>query len=60
MDEEDFEGSHILERLASLNLVDEFFHAIDSDNFKEVENMLEHAGIDDDSIAKVLKQMTDA
>jgi hypothetical protein len=59
MDEEDFEGSHILERLASLNLVDEFFQAIDSDNFEEVENMLEHAGIDEDTIASVLKQMTE-
>lgn len=59
MDEEDFEGSQILERLASLNLVDEFFGAIDSDNFEEVESILEHAGIDEETIARVLKQMSD-
>lgn len=60
MDEDDFEGSVVLERLASLNLVDEFFQAIDADNFDEVESMLEHAGIDDETIESILKQMTEA
>ena len=59
MDESDFEGSHILERLASLNLVDEFFQAIDSDNLDEVESMMEHAGFNEETIQSVLRQIDD-
>lgn len=57
MTEEDFEGSLILEKLASLRLVEDFFDAIDSDNMSEVVSLLEEVNIDEDSIQSVLKQI---
>lgn len=57
MDESDFEGSIILEKLAGLNLLDDFFEAIDSDNLKEVVALLKQAEIDDDTIDEVLNRI---
>lgn len=57
MDESDFEGSIILEKLASVNLLDDFFEAIDSDNMKEVVSLLRQAEIDDETIDEVLSQI---
>lgn len=58
MDESDFEGSLILEKLTTLGLYDEFFKAIDSDNLDEVTLILEDAGIDEEAIDFVLKKMS--
>lgn len=60
MTEEDFEGSLILERLASIGLKEEFFDAIDSDNMSEIISMMEEANIDEDSVRSVLKQIKDS
>lgn len=57
MDELDFEGTLILEKLASMNLVDDFFEAIDADNLHEVETLLRQADIDDETIEEVLRQI---
>lgn len=57
MTEEDFEGSLILEKLASLGLVDDFFEAVDSDDLSEVISLLEQAEIDEDSIRVVIKKL---
>lgn len=57
MDEHDFAGSLILERLASLNLIDKFYEAVDSDDVNQVTSLLEEAGFDDDTIGIVLKKM---
>lgn len=54
---DEFEGSLVLERLASLNLVDEFYAAVDSDNIVELVSILESAGIDDETIETVLKKI---
>ncbi len=54
---DDFEGSLVLEKLASLNLVDDFYEAIDSDNIDEVMAILESAEIDDETIEIVLKKI---
>jgi len=58
MDESDFEGSLILEKLSTLGLYDEFFEAVDSDNLEEVTLILEDAGIDEETIDFVLKKIT--
>ena len=52
------EGSEILEMLAMVDMVDEFMEAVDSDNLPEVVNILQEAGIDDESIKSVLKEIT--
>lgn len=60
MDDTDFEGTIILERLASLDLVDDFFEAVDSDDIREVISLLRQADIDDETIGIVLKKIEDA
>lgn len=57
MDESNFEGSIILEKLATLNLLDDFFEAIDSDDMKEVILLLRQADIDEETIEEVLSQI---
>lgn len=57
MDELDFEGTLVLEKLASVNLVDDFFEAVDSDNLYQVETLLRQAEVDDDTIEEVLRQI---
>lgn len=57
MDENDFEGSIVLEKLAKVNLLDDFFEAIDSDNIKEVVMLLRQADVDDETIEEVLNQI---
>ena len=57
MNEEDFEGSLVLEKLAEINKVDDFFDAIDSDDFGKAQSLMRHAKIDSDTIAMVMKKM---
>ena len=60
MNESDFEGSLVLERLAEIDKVDEFFEAIDSDNFGKAKSLMLAADLDSETIAMVLKKMSDA
>lgn len=60
MDESDFEGSLVLEKLAELNLVDDFYEAIDSDNFNQAKRLMKRAQIDSETISVVLKKMSDS
>ncbi|MBA2404532.1 MAG: hypothetical protein H0V66_07165 [Bdellovibrionales bacterium] len=57
MHKNDYEGSLVLEKLAALNLMDDFYQAVDSDNIDEIVSLLEEAEIDDETIAIVLKQV---
>ena len=57
MDERDFEGTLVLEKLARIGKVDEFMDAIDSDDFKRVAALMKSAQIDAETIAIVLKKM---
>ncbi len=59
MDEKDFEGTLVLEKLAEIGKVDAFFEAIDSDDFGRAKSLMKKAGIDSETIAEVLKQMSD-
>lgn len=60
MNQTDFEGTLVLEKLAEIGKVDEFFEAIDSDNFGEVKALMMAADLDSETIAVVLKKMSDA
>jgi hypothetical protein len=60
MNESDFEGTLVLERLAEIGKVDDFFEAIDSDDFDRAKGLMKRAGLDSVTIAIVLKKMSDA
>ena len=57
MDESDFEGTLVLEKLARIDKVDEFMDAVDSDDFKRAAALMKSASIDAETIALVLKKM---
>lgn len=60
MDEDTFEGTRVLEKLAEIDKVDEFFEAIDSDDFGSAEGLMKAAKVDAPTIAIVLRKMMDA
>lgn len=60
MDESTFEGTLVLEKLAVIGKVDEFFEAIDSDNFGTASKLMKRANVDSKTIALVLQKMNDA
>lgn len=60
MDETDFEGTVVLERLAEIGKLDDFFEAIDSDDFGKARSLMKRAGVDSETIAIVMQKMSDA
>jgi iron uptake system EfeUOB component EfeO/EfeM len=60
MDENDFEGTLVLEKLSEIGKVDAFFEAIDSDDFEKAKSLMKRANVDSETIAVVLKKMGDA
>lgn len=60
MDESDFEGTLVLEKLAEINKIDDFFEAIDSDDFGKAQSLMRHAKVDSETISIVLKKMKEA
>lgn len=60
MQESDFEGTLVLEKLAEIGKVDDFFEAIDSDDFGRAKSLMKMARVDLETIAIVLKKMGDA
>lgn len=60
MDDSDFEGSIVLEQLAAIDKVDEFFDAIDSDDVERATALMKAARIDSPTIATVLRKMEEA
>ena len=59
MDESDFEGTIVLEKLARIDKVDEFMAAVDSDDPEKATELMQSADIDDDTIAIVIRKMQD-
>lgn len=57
MDDKDFEGSLVLERLAEIGEAEAFLDAVDSDDFARARLLMERAGLDRETIAIVLKKM---
>ena len=59
MDESDFEGTLVLEKLAAIDEVDDFFDAIDSDDVDRATALMKRAAIDASTIAIVIRKMQD-
>jgi hypothetical protein len=57
MDESDFEGTLVLEQLAEIGQVEEFFDAIDADDARRAASLMKKAKIDASTIAIVLEKM---
>ncbi len=57
MDEDDFEGTLVLEKLAEIGKVDEFFEAVDSDDFGKATALMRRAKIDAQTIETVLRMI---
>ena len=60
MDEKDFEGTLVLEKLAAIGRVDEFFEAIDADDFERARALMKRAKVDAGTIAVVVRKMEEA
>jgi hypothetical protein len=60
MDESDFEGTSVLEQLAAIGKVDDFFDAIDSDDIARAISLMKRADIDAPTIAIVVKKMEES
>ena len=60
MDESDFEGTLVLEQLAEIGRIDDFFEAIDSDDVGRAVALMKKADVDAATIATVVKKMEEA
>lgn len=59
MEDTDFEGTLVLEKLAAIGELDAFFEAIDSDDFDRARHLMKSAQVDSETIQIVLKKMSD-
>jgi hypothetical protein len=57
MDETDFEGTLVLEQLAAIDLVEDFFDAVDSDDVDRATRLMKSANVDAPTIAMVVRKM---
>lgn len=57
MDESDFEGTLVLEQLAAIGKVEDFFDAIDSDDVERATALMRQANVDASTIATVIRKM---
>lgn len=60
MDESDFEGTLVLEQLAEVGKVEEFFDAIDADDVERATRLMKRANVDATTIATVIRKMEEA
>jgi hypothetical protein len=57
MDESDFEGTLVLEQLAAIGKVEDFFDAVDADDVPRAVALMKRARIDARAIAIVVQKM---
>jgi len=57
MDETDFEGTLVLEQLAAIDQVEEFFDAIDADDVQRAKQLMKRANVDESTMAIVVQKM---
>jgi hypothetical protein len=57
MDESDFEGTLVLEQLAAIGRIEEFFDAIDADDIARATSLMRRASIDAPTIAMVVRKI---
>jgi len=60
MDDTDFEGTLVLEQLAAIDKVDDFFEAIDADDVQRATALMREAAIDASTIAIVVRKMEES
>ena len=60
MDDKDFEGTLVLEQLAAIGKVEDFFDAIDSDDVQRATKLMKRAQVDASTIATVIRKMEEA
>jgi hypothetical protein len=60
MDESDFEGTLVLEQLAAIGRLEDFFDAIDGDDVERATSLMKKAKIDASTIATVVRKMEEA
>lgn len=60
MDESDFEGTVVLEQLAEIGKVEEFFDAIDADDVGRAASLMKRAHVDSSTMALVLRKIEEA
>jgi len=59
MDDTDFEGTLVLEKLAAIDKVEDFFDAIDEDDVERATLLMRKANVDRATIATVLRKMAE-
>ncbi|HEY3493662.1 MAG TPA: hypothetical protein VGK73_03205 [Polyangiaceae bacterium] len=57
MDDADFEGTLVLEKLAAVDGVEDFFDAVDSDDVERATALMRKAHVDSSTIATVIRKM---
>ncbi|HSZ81255.1 MAG TPA: hypothetical protein VLA14_03185 [Polyangia bacterium] len=57
MDETDFEGTLVLEQLAAIGQVEDFFDAVDADDVDRATQLMKSANLDASTIATVVRMM---
>ena len=60
MDESEFEGTLVLEQLATIGKVEEFFDAVDSDDVRRATQLMRSADVDASMIAIVVRKMEES
>jgi hypothetical protein len=60
MNEKDFEGTLVLEQLAAIGRVEDFFDAVDSDDVDRASSLMKKANLEASTIAMVVRKMEEA
>jgi hypothetical protein len=60
MDESEFEGTLVLEQLAAIGKVEEFFDAVDADDVRRAIQLMKNAGVVASTIAIVVRKMEES
>jgi len=60
MDESEFEGTLVLEQLAAIGKVEEFFDAVDADDVRRAIQLMRSADVDASMIATVVRKMEES
>ena len=60
MDDSDFEGTLVLEQLAAIGKVEDFFDAVDSDDVERATALMKRAKVDAATIATVIRKMEES
>ena len=60
MDDTDFEGTLVLEQLAAIGKVEDFFDAVDSDDVQRATALMKRARVEAATIATVIRKMEES